>query len=164
MERIIFLDIDGVLNGHEWIHRKDNGATWSGSRINSEPSRILHRIIEQSSAKVVLISSWRGWINHGSMTPIGFANVLRSHGVESNIVDALPSKDPNLNHGEDRALKLLEWLKNNDCLSYVVLEDIDLSPFGVENQIKTDPRIGLVERHVPEVMAIFEAQEPDMLI
>lgn len=164
-DRIIFLDVDGVLNGAEWIHRKEAGGTWCGTRIIPEPARVLHRILEKTEAKVVLISSWRHWVNSGSMTPRGFGNVLKSHGIEADVVDALPPHDKEkYDYGEDRAVHLLHWLTVNQCISYVVLEDINLAPFGVKNQIRTDPRIGLIEPHIHQTLQILSSQEMDLLI
>lgn len=156
--RIAFLDIDGVINGHEWIHRKE-ASTWTGARIQTEPSRVLHYLLEKTGANVVLISSWRHWINNGLMTPQGFSRVLLSHGVVAEVVDAIENKDPDLDWGEDRATKIIKWLEINNPGSYVVLENIDLRPFGVKNQIITHPGVGLIESHIDEAVKLFEEQE-----
>lgn len=49
--KIIFLDIDGVLNGHEWIHIP------TAPRINQEPLQVLNYIIAQTGAQIVIASS-----------------------------------------------------------------------------------------------------------
>jgi hypothetical protein len=46
--KVIFLDVDGVLNGHE--------SQW---RVIPECVRLLNEIVERTGAKLVLSSSWR---------------------------------------------------------------------------------------------------------
>jgi len=133
--KIIFLDIDGVLNGHEWCH------TGEGPRIDSQCARYLEIIVERTGAKIVLISSWRSWINNGLMTPKGFSKVLLSHGCKADVIDALPAKDPDLDHAEDRMIKILDWVQENKPKAYVVLDNL---PLRVPNLVRTNPGRGLI--------------------
>lgn len=52
MEKIIFLDIDGVLATPEYL--KDG--QWA---LNPEKQKLLGKILDQTGAKIVLSSSWR---------------------------------------------------------------------------------------------------------
>lgn len=54
--RIIFLDIDGVLNSKETLTKSSHNGI-----MGIDPFRVLllHRIVEATGAKVVLSSSWR---------------------------------------------------------------------------------------------------------
>jgi hypothetical protein len=147
MTKIIFLDIDGVLNGHEWCHTKE------GPRIFPEPARYLHILLQRSGAKVVLISSWRSWIVRGFMTPKGFSRVLLSHGCEANVIDALGAKDPNKNHRDDRREKILQWIEENKPDRYVILDDL---PLDLPNLIRPNPAIGLQPVHISNAMEMLE--------
>ena len=52
--KVIFLDIDGVLN-------QDNG----GAKIEEQFVRRLAHIVEETGAEIVLSSSWRGaYVSH----------------------------------------------------------------------------------------------------
>jgi predicted mannosyl-3-phosphoglycerate phosphatase (HAD superfamily) len=54
--KIIFLDIDGVLNNYNTL---GEGLNWESNAV-----KILKRIIKETGAKVVLSSTWRrGSIN-----------------------------------------------------------------------------------------------------
>jgi hypothetical protein len=54
--RVIFLDVDGVLNCAKYLRQSANGGI-----VGIDPYRValLHRIIEATGAKVVVSSSWR---------------------------------------------------------------------------------------------------------
>ena len=49
--KIIFLDIDGVLNNYNTL---GEGANWEPDLV-----KILNRIIKETKAKIVLSSTWR---------------------------------------------------------------------------------------------------------
>ena len=62
--KIIFLDIDGVLNSQDFFRRKheETGLTQGGSRaesIDPDALRLLERIVEETDAKIVVSSCWR---------------------------------------------------------------------------------------------------------
>src|SRR4051812_40049868 len=72
--KIVFLDLDGVLNGHE---RFENGYYGIRQENVAELNFLLKSV---PTAKIVLISSWR-YMLYDSMTLDGFTNLLLSHGV-----------------------------------------------------------------------------------
>lgn len=72
---VIFLDIDGVLNGHDF----DENA--QSNTIDSHKVFILNAILKESGAKLVLSSAWRYMIHGGAMSLTGFEYLLRSHGI-----------------------------------------------------------------------------------
>ena len=144
--KIIFLDIDGVLNGHAHCHTKE------GPKIIPTPARHLHILLQRSGAKVVLISSWRSWINRGYMTCKGFSKVLESHGCVADVIDALPKKDRDMNHRDDRRGKILVWLEEHKPDHYVVLDDLKLD---LPNHIRPNPAIGLEPIHITQAMEML---------
>ena len=65
--RIIFLDIDGVLNSEEWFDSEEyisnkyieiNGMSCN-NEINEEFVKNLKDIVEHTGAEIVLCSTWR---------------------------------------------------------------------------------------------------------
>ena len=97
MEKLIFLDIDGVLNHVSWARAqgpnltrkpKDPGAQYERHLIHSvDPScvRRLARIVELTGAQIVLSSSWR---QHEQWTRT--EHVLQSMGVSAPIIGRTP--------------------------------------------------------------------------
>ena len=58
--KVIFLDIDGVLNSDEYIHKaRKLGFKGIEEEIDIEKVELLKKAVEQTGARVVLSSSWR---------------------------------------------------------------------------------------------------------
>lgn len=77
--KLIFLDIDGVLNH---LRFNEDAQTcpideWCAQRLND--------IIKATGAELVITSAWRYMIFGSQMTGKGFEYLLRSHGIRANI-------------------------------------------------------------------------------
>ena len=73
--KVLFLDIDGVLNGHEW----DDDA--KSCNIRRECVKHLNRVVQETGCKIVVSSAWRYILLAGDMTTKGFGYMLRTHGL-----------------------------------------------------------------------------------
>jgi hypothetical protein len=61
-EKILFLDMDGVLNAHEWLGE-------AGScDVRHDCVLRLNRILHETGAAIVLSSAWRYMVHGGDMT------------------------------------------------------------------------------------------------
>ena len=106
---IIFLDIDGVLNDIR-------------VKFKEESVNVVKELIKIYNAKVVMITSWQlnGTINRRKY----IANRLEEQGIYD--VDFI---EPNFEGSflnidvPDRVLGIIDYLKNNDVSSYVILDD-----------------------------------------
>ncbi len=105
--KIIFLDIDGVLNVYTQGHDQ------FGSTFHPHLIENLRSIIEATGAKIVISSSWRS----AGLEEMQLMWKLRDYPGE--VIDVTPYSD--INRGEDIA----EWLRTNDCNRYVILDDND---------------------------------------
>lgn len=142
IEPFIFLDIDGVLNGHK---RHPNG--YAG--LDAEPVRLLNEVLEKTKAKVIVSSAWRYFVLRGEMTIQGLTGLLCTHGLKWGcVVDVLPADIPDGKGGADRGAAIEQWFVQRYCVShsckYVVLDDLDLG-YSERNMpfVQTDPSIGL---------------------
>ena len=60
MMKVIFLDIDGVLNSYEYFDKIENLNVQGIEReIDVNKIKLLKRAVDETKAKVVLTSSWR---------------------------------------------------------------------------------------------------------
>lgn len=151
MRPIIFLDIDGVLNGHE---RHANG--YYGLR----PDCIGHfnRIIGYCDPDIVLSSAWRYMVLEGSMNCIGFLNLLMTHGVSRCRIVGHTDYDKSLDRSCRGQLirKKLTELDPDGERKYVVLDNDDL---GISKEglvfIQTDDFVGLTAERADEVIRIL---------
>jgi hypothetical protein len=87
--KIIFLDIDGVLNAH----RFDKVA--QSTTILRQCMRQLNRIIHKTDAKIIICSAWRYMLHGGAMNLTGFKMMLRTHGLtdKAEIVAVTPADE-----------------------------------------------------------------------
>ncbi|MBQ2988460.1 MAG: hypothetical protein IJD59_05085 [Clostridia bacterium] len=150
--KILFLDIDGVLNSarYDALRLPDQG------NIDETRLPLLQRIIGETQAKIVLSSSWRKqWDKNDALCGENGAAInrlFRAHGLS--VYDKIPDFPSN-----DRAEEIRAWLKQNASVTrFVILDDIrfgwgDLQDFVVN----TNSRIGrgLEERHAEQAIRLL---------
>jgi hypothetical protein len=120
----IFLDLDGVLNGHQSHH---NGYC----SLDPDSVLIFNDILKRTGAKVIVSSAWRYFILRGEMTLAGLQGLLCTHGVTWGcLVDVLPADIPDGNGGADRGAAIEQWFRERFCISHqtkwIALDDLDL--------------------------------------
>jgi hypothetical protein len=86
--KLLFLDIDGVLNAREELDPDVNCGTFHRDKVDR-----LNRVLRKTGAKIVVSSAWRYLINRAEMTIEGFDWLLRSHGVIAGRLHGITRKD-----------------------------------------------------------------------
>jgi hypothetical protein len=131
---VVFLDIDGVLNDYT-VYDWDNEPQPLFAR---HCVKAFNRIIEKTSALIVISSSWRGLIHQGHMSIKGFEELLHSHGVRGKVIGCTPT--PN----DERWMDIKQWLDEHPTGRYVVLDD-QIDAGGPHPFVQTKMDIGLTE-------------------
>ncbi len=164
--RVIFLDIDGVLNadcdfgGRPKPNPKivfDDGVSYCG--ICRTHIKALKGIIDKTDAKVVLVSSWKfdyeDYIQNGFKNKVGkyLYNKLKKFGIT--IFDTTYKYARN--SGSNRGREISYWLADHkDIESWVVLDDeifMDYQDYNIiPNLIQIDSKYGLWS--LPAVQAV----------
>lgn len=139
MKNIIFLDIDGVLNNIR-------------VKFNEESVNVVKELIKIYNAKVVMITSWQlnGTINRRK----NIANRLEEQGIYD--VDFI---EPNFKGDflnievPDRVLGIIDYLKNHDVSSYVILDDDYHNDYKLLclNHYRTLPLKGLTYKDLSKI-------------
>lgn len=141
--KVIFLDIDGVLNNKKL--QQNRYSTILHTHIER-----LNTAIKLTKAKIVISSSWRYMILEKSMTKRGFENLLRTYGFIGKVIGHTTSDEKI----SSRGLQILEWMgKHRNINKYVVLDDEDdrITEFN-HPFIKIDGSIGLTGRDVDRIV------------
>lgn len=148
MNKIIFLDIDGVLNGTEFLEQKPTTEDWWLSQLNLKSIVALNLITRASKAKIVIISTWRIITTFDTL-----CSTLKKAGVKGEIIGCTPYM-----RGHTRNEEIKCWLKSSQQKidSYVIIDDItddfdDLS----DRAIKTDPNTGLTEANINSILEVL---------
>lgn len=141
---IIFLDIDGVLNGHEYDEMSQSPI------INHHCVFTLNRILDNCDAKICIISSWRYQIIKGATTIKGFEYMLRSHGVHcvDRVIGFTQEDEIHSECADDmvRDIEIAVWLalagfkKQTD--KFVIIDDAK-GRYFLENRVQPQGAIGL---------------------
>lgn len=145
--KIIFLDIDGVLNDH----RISEPAGCYG--INPECMKCLNMIIQFTKANLVISSAWRYMITGGSMTLSGFEYMLRTHGLDQNAQIVGHTKTDEEIASREGQIKA--FIDENNVQQYVILDDMSVFPFMSERFYKTNSKFGLTKEDVDNICAFW---------
>ena len=136
--KVIFLDIDGVLNSIAFDRERTN----EQGNIDESRLLLLKQILDETGALIVLSSSWR---KHWDKEP----SLCDNLGAEINSIFAIYDiaiydKTPRL-QSNDRAEEIRLWLSQNESTTaYAILDDIAFG-WGADLQehlVKTNSRIG----------------------
>lgn len=159
--KALFLDIDGVLNGHEPL-----ASGYAG--ICRERAAHLNAILDSSTdVRIVITSAWRYMILNGNMTLKGFEYLLlvsgvrclgRIHGhtcADGDVCDEPPHDDVETWSRiglQMRAGQIQRYIEQHGVTQFVVLDDL---PLDVPNLVLTERHVGLTADHVANVVAML---------
>ena len=150
--KVIFLDIDGVLNSSVY----DRMCKGNEGNIDQTRLPLIKKIVDETNAKIVLSSSWRShWSKDASRCDsVGKELDILFASCQLEIFDKTPEVPEN-----DRAEEIRTWLNQNQTAErFVILDDIRFGWGDLqENLVSTNYRIGrgLEERHVRESIRLL---------
>lgn len=146
--KVIFLDIDGVLNSYTADYSNDN---WPWGQYEPAAVGFLNELTDLTGAKIVISSTWR---LHYTLDELreGF----RNWGVTGEIIDMTSryAAGPweTVSSAQARTFEIFDWLADNpEAETYVSLDDIDMREFGL-NQVKTSPYTALIKEDVEQAI------------
>lgn len=144
-DRFIFLDIDGVLNGHEWCHLGHRDVP----SINPDCVRVFNVLIEKTGAQVIIHSTWRNKILEGHVTCKGFGWMLQSHGAICEVAGVVRGA---YEGAAERSIAIEQHASTHEITNWIAIDDL---PLAVSRQIRTDPSKGLRPYHVKKAEELF---------
>jgi hypothetical protein len=164
---LIFLDVDGVLNAHEFDPEVLCG------QIHPDKVCRLNRVLRETGARVVLSSAWRYIAFRDEATILGLEWLFRSHGMLAGRLAGLtwpdtmkrwtyngyPASWPLPN---ERGAQITRWLAENPYhRPYVVLDDLDL---GISDEghpfVHVDGMFGLSDDDAGRAAEILKGGNP----
>lgn len=149
--KVIFLDVDGVLNSRDWIV---NNRVRTENSVNPEKVKLLAEIVQKTNAEVVLSSTWR-YIPERPMF-MYLTDMLGQSGIK------IHSFTPKLDG--DRPKEIMEWIyKRQEEIRFVSIEDDfsedDYRKYGIEDcLVKTSfygEYGGLQKEHVEKAIRLL---------
>lgn len=131
--KVIFLDIDGVLNVY-CESRDEYGCTF-----HKHFEENLRWIIEETNAKIVISSTWR----------MSGLNIMKEmwlkRGLPGEVIDITPTEVDVVGRGTckfydlvDRGFEIQQWIDDNCVENYCIIDDDnDMLPSQMNNFVRT---------------------------
>lgn len=125
--KVIFLDVDGVLNSKDWL---ENNRVRTENSVNPEKVKLLAEIVKNTNATVVLSSTWRYIPEHPMFMYL--TDILGVNGIK------IHSFTPKLDGDRPREIK--EWIeKQTEEVQFISIEDDfseeDYRKYGIEDRL-----------------------------
>ena len=144
--KIIFLDIDGVLNSRKSL--ANFKSLWQLSPDNISQ---LNRIIDATNAKIVISSSWR-YCKEISSELESYLN--NDCGIKGEIIGRTPVIGFSRRRGCEIATWVEEW-QGETIESFVILDDgSDMEPF-MDRLCQTSFEVGLTEKDADKAIKML---------
>jgi len=153
--KIIFLDIDGVLNNPGCY------AKASGSHVPADPSCVaaLNHITDFTGALIVISSTWR------FMGLMPCKDHLTKWGVTGEVLGLTPSGRVSRRaariENRPRGCEILDWLQSFDRYgveSFVILDDDDDMGILINRLVQTKGHIGLTMADAEKAVLMLNQQ------
>jgi len=143
VNKIIFLDIDGVLCFYPPKHL--DYRINANSDLSPLACKHLKTILDKTGARIVISSSWR--LNDVYLQDL--LGQLGQHGITRDLVvgvtDNLMAAPGIKDHCHLRWMEINDYIKKHNIKKYVVLDDFALDRYTDKNFVKTQMHTGLTE-------------------
>ena len=161
MDKVIFLDIDGVLNTKWWYTQMDRNTPKDKYGYTFDPRSVanLKKIIDETGADIVISSSWK------SFGLSELEEMWQNRELPGKLIDITPNSvsdemllNADLDHMElfhIRGMEIKEWLDKhgNNVSHYVIIDDMDnFLPDQQPYFVRTDPEAGITEEDADKVI------------
>ena len=156
MSKVIFLDIDGVLNSNFWNHTHQFDIS-DGTLIDRDNIKMLAELVRRTGAEIILHSGWKYWFDDGLNPLRSESEKLQTLLLEEGL--RISSVTPDHATEEIKRAKKFSLVKADEILAYVkahqdveewvVIDDLDLHNAEVErHQLRTDAQVGLTAEDI----------------
>jgi len=149
--KILFLDIDGVLNSEIYyknLSHSDNGM----SRFDPNSVELIKKLVQEFSLQIVISSTWR----------YGAADRLMHELKDSKLIGYLYNEwfTPVI-HPAHRGTEIKLWLDlHPEVFDYIIIDDDEnILEEQMRRFVKTDLHEGMTEEHFNRVRAILSSKE-----
>jgi len=150
--KILFLDLDGVVNSHDFWRKRGVRAPnmdWWMHQFDTELIGLVNIIVEKTGAKVVISSTWRIL---STLPELRY--MLSFKGLTGDVIDVTPCGSTAPNNHVYRGSEIQAWLDSQIEVieNFVILDDdsdmLHLMPYLVKTSITTGITMAQVERAI----------------
>lgn len=156
MIKIVFLDIDGVLNSHNYFLSRPSPKDYDhSSMLDPVAMQRLNRLLKATDAVVVISSSWRNGHNVEQLD-----DLLRSRGFAGRII-GMTATDSDV---PTRGGEIQAWLSLHPTVESFVILDDDRDSENLSNRwVQTTFMNGLQDNHVDKAIELLQQKENEVM-
>ena len=165
MYKVIFLDIDGVLNTKWWYTQMDRNTPKDQYGYAFDPKAVdyLKRIVEETGADIVISSSWKSfglseleemWTNRG--LPGKLIGITPNSLSDDMLLDVDIDK---IELFHIRGEEIKEWLTKygKQVSHYAIIDDMDnMLPEQQPHFVHTNPEVGITVDDAEKAIGILK--------
>lgn len=169
--RVLFLDIDGVLNSIDYMRRRELAgdamiamhATQDdpGQAIDPDAVQLLNEIVERTDARICVSSSWRKLYT----IPV-LQHILRQRGLRARLIGRTPDiwrlPEIQIAHGHRcRGHEIQYWLdrhKRYAIEQFAIVDDSSDMAHLKHRFVQTTIDRGLEREHVEQLVALLKGE------
>jgi hypothetical protein len=159
--KVLFLDIDGVLNSHSFWKRRVELAHSMDDKIDPLAVQRLNRLTDETGAKIVVSSTWRlpyVWSNQFDMLATNIKNI----GITAEVIGMTPDHKKSYGRGgEIQAWMTKAWEDGLNIESFVIIDDDSDMDHLLPFLVKTTFTDGLQEEHIESAIKILSNYEKE---
>jgi hypothetical protein len=165
MIKIIFLDIDGVLNTDRVVRmRKNHDITTI--EFDPEAMNNLRKIVNATNAKLVISSTWR--IHQNTDTPLWNALIenLKKYNLENEIFGITETDEGKIKQ-QPRWQEILNWLlknKDQEISSFVILDDEWCMDLLNANFVRCSSSVGISAKNCIDAITILNKNQDNEIM
>ena len=154
--KVIFLDIDGVLNC-----KTSRSRCQKYVGIDDDKLSVLKEITNATGAGIVLVSTWKNcWQKHkkDKFKQDGLANYLDKKFKKCGLEICDKTADSRDGVYFSRGESILDFIYRNNVTGYVILDDVQFDYDGcdlTDNFVKTDLALGLTRENAARAIEIL---------
>lgn len=163
MIKIIFLDIDGVLNSHKWYHERLSRQT-DLDEFDPNCVSLINKLTDVTGAKIVLSSSWRRGKSLNELKQL-----FKDVGITGELIGKTPILSflcdiENYHYSVPRGNEIKAWIEINRYalnskdfkLQYVIIDDESDMLYWQRNKfVQTNHDIGFTESDYNKCLKIL---------
>ena len=167
MRKVVFLDIDGVLNTKWWYTQMDRKTPKDKYGYAFDPKAVanLRKVVDETEAGIVISSSWK-CMGLSQMEDMWDERNLPGKvvGITPNSVSDELLVDTDIDSMElfhIRGEEIKEWLtKHGKHVShYVIIDDMDnMLPEQQSHFVQTNPEVGITEDDANKAIVILNKE------
>ncbi len=151
-DRVMFLDIDGVLATEDSWKTTEFKFGKNIYRWNDKCVNVLNEIITETNLEIVLSSDWRIHFDLPTLDEIfKWNNVIKSPVA----VTDREKFSFSFNLEKDRIHQIERFLKNNPIKNWVCVDDLNLKSDIVPNFVQVDQEFGISHEGVKEQILTY---------